>query len=172
MVMCVLWFNKETKKLGIQRTKNLYWSNTARVQLTIHQRVVTINYSVVTGLSSSRKLFKVFIFLFLSVWTFWNFVFRLSCFHCIVRSSQRSCSVSKGVLRNFAKFTGKHLFQSLYFNKVAGLRRVTLLKLTLWCTWFPVNFAKFLGAPFSKNTSRRLLLYCVKLGTLCLFCLV
>ena len=28
----------------------------------------------------------------------------------------------KGVLRNFAKFTGKHLCQSLFFNKVAGLR--------------------------------------------------
>ena len=26
----------------------------------------------------------------------------------------------KGVLRNFAKFTGKHLSQSLFFNKVAG----------------------------------------------------
>ena len=28
----------------------------------------------------------------------------------------------KGVLRNFAKFTGKHLCQRLFFNKVAGLR--------------------------------------------------
>ena len=28
------------------------------------------------------------------------------------------CSVEKGVLRNFAKFTGKHLRQSLFFNKV------------------------------------------------------
>ena len=28
---------------------------------------------------------------------------------------------SKGVLRNFAKFTGKDLCQSLFFNKVAGL---------------------------------------------------
>ena len=27
----------------------------------------------------------------------------------------------KGVRRNFAKFTGKHLCQSLFFNKVAGL---------------------------------------------------
>ena len=27
-----------------------------------------------------------------------------------------------GVLRNFSKFTGKHLCQSLFFNKVAGLR--------------------------------------------------
>ena len=31
----------------------------------------------------------------------------------------RRCSVNKGVLRNFAKFTGKHLPQSLFFNKVA-----------------------------------------------------
>ena len=28
-----------------------------------------------------------------------------------------------GVLRNLAKFIGKHLCQSLYFNKVAGLNR-------------------------------------------------
>ena len=28
----------------------------------------------------------------------------------------------KGVLRNFAKFAGKHLCQRLFFNKVAGLR--------------------------------------------------
>ena len=29
----------------------------------------------------------------------------------------------KGVLRNFAKFRGKHLCQSLFFNKVADLRQ-------------------------------------------------
>ena len=29
-------------------------------------------------------------------------------------------SVKKDVLRNFAKFTGKHLCQSLVFDKVAG----------------------------------------------------
>ena len=33
----------------------------------------------------------------------------------------------KDVLRNFAKFTGKHQCQSLYFNKVAGPRPATLL---------------------------------------------
>ena len=37
------------------------------------------------------------------------------------RSSHRRCSLRKAVLRNFAKFTGKHLFQSLCFSKVAGL---------------------------------------------------
>ena len=29
--------------------------------------------------------------------------------------------MKKGVLRNFARFTGKHLCQSLFFNKVEGL---------------------------------------------------
>ena len=32
----------------------------------------------------------------------------------------------KVVLRNFKKFIGKHLCQSLFFNKVAGLRPVTV----------------------------------------------
>ena len=32
------------------------------------------------------------------------------------------CYVKKGFLRNFAKFTGKHLCQRLFFNKVPGLR--------------------------------------------------
>ena len=36
------------------------------------------------------------------------------------RSSHWRCSVRKGVLRNFTKFTGKHMWQSLFFNKVGG----------------------------------------------------
>ena len=36
------------------------------------------------------------------------------------RSSHWRCSVRKVVLRNFAKFTGKHLCQSLLFNNVPG----------------------------------------------------
>ena len=35
-------------------------------------------------------------------------------------------NIRQGVLRNFAKFTGKHLCQSLFFNKVAGLKKETL----------------------------------------------
>ena len=41
---------------------------------------------------------------------------KLNCF----RSSHWRCSLRKDVLRNFAKFTGKHLCQSLFLNKVAG----------------------------------------------------
>ena len=32
--------------------------------------------------------------------------------------------MKKGVLRNFTKFTGKHLSQSLSFNNAAGLRPI------------------------------------------------
>ena len=44
----------------------------------------------------------------------------------------------KGVLRNFAKFTGKYLFQSLIFHRFTGLAPSTLLKKTLEQV-FPVN---------------------------------
>ena len=71
-------------------------------------------------------------------------------------------AIKKSVLRNFAKFTGKHLCQSLIFNKVAGLRQTlewqrrlsplclrsaTLLKKKLWHRCFPVYFCEI-----SKNT--------------------
>ena len=66
--------------------------------------------------------------------------------------------MKKGVLKNFAKFTGKPLCQSLFFDKIAGLRPATLLKKRLrhWC--FPVNFVKNLRVPCLQNTSGRLLL--------------
>ena len=71
----------------------------------------------------------------------------LICF-LLCRSSHQRSSIKKGVLRNFTKFTGKHLCQSLFFNKVAGLRPATSLKKRLWRRCFPVNW----------NTSGRLLL--------------
>ena len=37
------------------------------------------------------------------------------------RSSRPEVLCERGVLENFAKFTGKHLCQSLFFNKVTGL---------------------------------------------------
>ena len=40
----------------------------------------------------------------------------------IFRSSRPEVFCKKGVLRNFTKFTGKHLCQSLFFNKVADVR--------------------------------------------------
>ena len=58
------------------------------------------------------------------------------------RSSHQRCSVRKGVLRYFTKFTEKHLCQSLFFNKVAGLRTTTLFKKRLWHRPQACNFIK------------------------------
>ena len=44
----------------------------------------------------------------------------------------------EGVLRNFAKFTGKHLRQTLFFNKVAGL-----VAAGCWCFWGPASGGLF-----------------------------
>ena len=70
-----------------------------------------------------------------------------------IRSSYQRCFIIKGVLRNFSKFTGKQLCQSLFFNKVAGVRPATLLRKRPWKRFFPVIFAKFLRTPFLQNTS-------------------
>ena len=53
------------------------------------------------------------------------------------RGSEWRCFVKKDVLKNFAKLPGKHLCQSLFFNKFAGLRQL-----------------------FSQKNSGRLLLKC------------
>ena len=47
--------------------------------------------------------------------------------------------------------------ESLFLNKVAGVRPATLLKRRLWFRYFSMNFAKFLIS-FLQNTSRRLFL--------------
>ena len=72
--------------------------------------------------------------------------------------NHRRCSVRKGVLGNFAKFTGKHLYQSLFFliklQTEAGnfIRRETLAQ-AISC-----EFCEFFKNTFLQNTSRRLLL--------------
>ena len=66
--------------------------------------------------------------------------------------------MKKGVLRNFRKFTGIHLCQSLFVNKLASLRPATLLKKRLWHRCVPMNFVKFLGTPFFIEKLRWLLL--------------
>ena len=40
------------------------------------------------------------------------------------RSNHHRWSIMKGLLRNFAKFTGKPLHHSLFLNKVADLKRI------------------------------------------------
>ena len=75
----------------------------------------------------------------------------------IIKSSHHRCSIKKGVLKNFTKFTGKILCQSLFFNKIAGLIPAALLKKRLWHRCFSIHFVKLSRTSFSPNTSGRLL---------------
>ena len=69
----------------------------------------------------------------------------------IDESSHRTCSIETVVLKISARFTRKHLYQSLFFSKVAGLRPATLLKKRLSHRCFPANFAKFLRTLFYRT---------------------
>ena len=82
-----------------------------------------------------------------SIWSQNVSKFQITDLNVIVsyfRSSHLRCSIKNGVLENLAKFTGKHLCQGLFLNKVAGLTPGTLFKKRLWRICFPVNFGKFL----------------------------
>ena len=64
-----------------------------------------------------------------------------------LRTSRPEVFCKKGGFRKFAKFLGKHLCQSPFFNKVAGL---------------PVNFVKFLRTSFFIEHLWWLLLFSVE----------
>ena len=99
----------------------------------------------------SLKVFEVFCFKFLKTIENQKLqIYRITYHLDTLKKQPPEVFCKKGGLRNFAKFTGKNLCQSLFFNKVAGLR--------LWHRCFPVNFAKFPRTPFLQKTSERLLL--------------
>ena len=84
-----------------------------------------------------------------------------------IRSSRPDVFYKKGVLRNFAKLTGKHLCQSLFFNKVVGLA-CNLIKEETLAQVFSCGFCEISKNTFSFRTppvaaSRvSLSLYCQK----------
>ena len=67
------------------------------------------------------------------------------------RTSLSEVFCKKGVLKNFAKLTGKLLCRGLLFNKVTGLIAATLLKRRLQNRYFPKNFAKFYEQLFYRT---------------------
>ena len=74
---------------------------------------------ILTNFRCQKKLFKK---------SLKNSVRKKFLFHNRSSDFSFSSKPRKGFLRNFAKFTGKQLCRSLYFNKVASLRPATLLK--------------------------------------------
>ena len=79
------------------------------------------------------------------------------------RSSRSDVFCEKGVLRNFAEFTGKHLCHSLFFNKVAGGACNFIKKETL-AQMFSCEFCEISKNTFFTEHLRWLLL------EKCLFC--
>ena len=57
----------------------------------------------------------------------------------LLRSSRPEVLCERGVLKNFAKFTGKHPCQSLYVNKFAGLRLWEQVEHLRWLLIFIVK---------------------------------
>ena len=97
----------------------------------------------------------------------WKTHVKIRCFfmaYCKVlkwtfQKQSREVFCKKGALRNFAKFTWKHLCQSLFLNKVAGIRllRKAIKKETLEQV-FSCEYCEISKNTFLQNTSRRLLL--------------
>ena len=119
-----------------------------------HEETVNLYYGylILQQLWNQLKLyFRLILLLLLSL--------RRVQFSDFLRSSRPEVFCKKSVLRNFTKFTGKHLCQGLFFNKVAGLRAATLLKKRLWHRCFAENFGKYLRTPFFSEHLRWLLLF-------------
>ena len=69
------------------------------------------------------------------------------------RSSRPEVFCKKDVVRNFAKFTGKHLCQSLFFNKVAGLSlSLNFIKKETLAQVFSCEFCEISNNTFSYRT--------------------
>ena len=80
------------------------------------------------------------------------------------RSSHQRCSMKKCVLKNFVKFTGKHLCQRLFFNKVEP---ATLLKKRLdrffSCEFYKIFKNTFFTELLWMNFSELSSFWCVQL---------
>ena len=73
------------------------------------------------------------------------------------RSSQERCSVKKGVLKNFANFTGKHLCWSLFLIKFQAFNPGTLLKRDSNTGVFLWSFRNFKDTYFEGHCERLVL---------------
>ena len=82
------------------------------------------------------------------------------------RSSRQEVFCKTGVIRNFAKFTGRHMFQDLFFNKVVLTPFLGFFELLFLLITFFINFCLTACLNTLLNFSRSTLLYnriyCIK----------
>ena len=115
-------------------------------------KIIWLNRSIVKAMFIQKIRFAFLKQKNFSSSNFWQSSFRclwrsLSWLQCVeqinpktFRSSHLRCSIKEAVLKNFAIFTGKHMFWNLF-----------LIKLEAW-RCFPVNTTKFLRTPFWRTT--------------------
>ena len=122
--------DKHSQVLLVFRKNHRKWKTCSSLIVGILERICCFNELFLMALTSTEHLFteKPLYILFLHN----DNLFPATCVKLIslqyyrlynfpsARSSYWRCSVRIGVRRNFAKFSGKHLWQSLFFNKVAG----------------------------------------------------
>ena len=99
------------------------------------------HYMIITFIADMEKLLSMKIRESICIW---------KADYSNVRRSHPDMFCKKGILKNFAKFTGKHMPES-FFNKTTAVS--LLLKNRIWRRCFPVNFANFSRPLFSQNTS-------------------
>ena len=113
--------DKHSQVLLVSRKNSWKWKACTSLIVGIFKRICCFDELFLRALTSTEQLFtdRPLYGRFLhNVHLFWLsiFGFRLSALQfSIVRSSHWRCSVRIVVLRNFAKFSGKHLWQSLFF---------------------------------------------------------
>ena len=67
------------------------------------------------------------------------------------RGSRSQMFFKIDVLKNLPMLTGKHLYWTPFFNKVAGLQACNFIKKWLQHKCFSMNFAKFLRTTFLQK---------------------
>ena len=126
------------------------WYKLYQIAQCITNMSFLLGMCTVTGLHWQQSRNSVWCFVNASFWKVCNYISDLTLL--IFRSSRPEMFCEKGVLKNLAKFTGKHLRWSFFFNKEKKDTKKRIKKETLK-RCFSVNFAKFSVTPFSQNTS-------------------
>ena len=98
----LFWTFAETSNCQTRQPKNWMYRKLSR-----HIKLNATNIALRVGALLACRIMLLTALIFIFSWH--------------LRSSCPEVFYKKGVLRNFTKLTGKHLCQSLFFNKVAGL---------------------------------------------------
>ena len=119
------------------------WFSTSLVKFIFIEEAVFNRYGKLSRLFKDRR--QISLVILINFYSSWNH-----------GSSHPEVFCKKVVLRNFTKFTGKHLCQRSFL--LISCRPEALLKKSLWHRCFPVNFAKCQRTFFLAENLRWLLL--------------